>query len=189
MLKSVVLHNEIEVQVRQSARARQLRIVVYPDGTVKATQPRILSDRGLVVFLENKAEWIKEKIEYFLARPQVAPVSRVRHSKKEIALLREHARTLVYSRLEYFNQHYGFEYNNVFIRDQKTRWGSCSAKKNLNFNYKIATLPMHLADYLVVHELCHLGEFNHSSAFWNLVVQTIPDYKVARNELKKISTR
>jgi predicted metal-dependent hydrolase len=68
---------------------------------------------------------------------------------------------------------------------QKSRWGSCSRKKNLNFNYKLIQLPLELADYIVVHELCHLQEFNHGQGFWNLVGETIPDYKARRDELRK----
>ncbi len=99
---------------------------------------------------------------------------------------RESARLLVQSRLLHFNQFYNFTYKKVFIRSQKTRWGSCSSKGNLNFNWRIIKLPSHLADYLIVHELCHLGEFNHSRKFWDLVAKTIPDYKKMRAELKII---
>jgi len=96
---------------------------------------------------------------------------------------KEVARTLVHERLEYFNRHYGFTYGRVAIRDQRSRWGSCSKKGNLNFNYRIALLPSHLVDYIVVHELCHLREFNHSPKFWALVTQTIPQHRIYRHEL------
>lgn len=96
------------------------------------------------------------------------------------------ARTLAHSRLEHFNQFYNFEYGTVRIKAQTTRWGSCSSKGNLNFNYKIALLPQHLSDYIVVHELCHLGEFNHSQDFWNLVEKTVPNYLELRAELKAL---
>ncbi|MEI6480632.1 MAG: M48 family metallopeptidase [bacterium] len=96
----------------------------------------------------------------------------------------EEARGLALSRLEYFNQFYNFKYGTVRIKAQTTRWGSCSSKGNLNFNYKMALLPPHLVDYLVVHELCHLGEFNHSQNFWDLVGKTIPNYLELRAELK-----
>jgi len=87
--------------------------------------------------------------------------------------------------VEYFNAMYGLRCNRITIRNQKTRWGSCSRKGNLNFNYKIALLPQRLADYIIVHELCHLGEFNHSRKFWALVAQTMPDHVDLRKELKK----
>ena len=77
-----------------------------------------------------------------------------------------------------------FEYNRIAIRNQKTRWGSCSSNKNLNFNYKIVFLPYELAEYLVVHELCHLKHFNHSKDFWGLVEVFCPNYKSHQNILK-----
>lgn len=83
-----------------------------------------------------------------------------------------------------FNRNYKYSWNKISIREQKTRWGSCSQKKNLNFNSKIALLPEKLAEYIVVHELCHLGEFNHSKRFWNLVEKILPDYKQRRSDLK-----
>lgn len=93
------------------------------------------------------------------------------------------AATLVKERLEYFNQFYNYKYGRVAIRNQKTRWGSCSKKGNLNFNYKIVLLSPKQADYIIVHELCHLKEFNHSERFWILVAKVVPDYKEVRKSL------
>jgi predicted metal-dependent hydrolase len=107
-----------------------------------------------------------------------------RHSNVEYLKLKEYARDLVMKRLEKFNQIYGFKYNAVAIRNQKTRWGSCSSKGNLNFNYKIVLLPPRHADYIIVHELCHLKEFNHSKRFWNLVSKTFPDYEKIIEQLR-----
>jgi predicted metal-dependent hydrolase len=91
---------------------------------------------------------------------------------------------LVKERIEYFNTFYNFKWDRIVVRNQKTRWGSCSKRGNLNFNYKIALLPQKSSDYIIVHELCHLGEFNHSRKFWDLVAKTIPDYKEIRKNLK-----
>ena len=96
------------------------------------------------------------------------------------------ARGLVNARIEHWNAYYGFPVGRVSIRDQKTRWGSCSKKGNLNFNYRVAHLPPVLVDYIVVHELCHLREFNHSKQFWALVRETVPDYVARRQALKQI---
>ncbi len=77
----------------------------------------------------------------------------------------------------------------IAIRNTKSRWGSCSSKKNLNFSYKLCLLPAHLSDYIVAHELCHLKEFNHSQNFWNLLALEMPEYHSHREELKKYSLR
>ena len=97
---------------------------------------------------------------------------------------RESARVLVSQRVAHFSAIYQVSVGRISIRNQKTRWGSCSKKGNLNFNYKIALIPERLANYIIVHELCHLKEFNHSSRFWNLVAETFPDYLELREELR-----
>ncbi len=108
-------------------------------------------------------------------------------SQLEYAAHKEAASNLVRSRLEYFNIIYSFTFNRVSIRNQRTRWGSCSRKGNLNFSYKVVLLPSALVDYIVVHELCHLGEFNHSKSFWSLVARTIPNHRELRAQLRAAS--
>jgi len=99
---------------------------------------------------------------------------------------KEKARALVLERLAYFNRFYGLKWGRVAIRNTKRRWGSCSKRSNLNFCYRVVFLPKDLTDYIIVHELCHLKEFNHSKAFWALVAMTIPDYKTLRKQLKSV---
>lgn len=99
---------------------------------------------------------------------------------------KEEARELVLARLHYFNQHYNLTWNRVAIRNQRRCWGSCSAKKNLNFNYKVIFLPHHLADYIIVHELCHLTHLHHGQEFWDLVEEQLPDYKERLAELRAV---
>ena len=112
---------------------------------------------------------------------------RKRRPKKKISAARrqqiETARALVSTKLIEWNTLYQFSYSRVFIKNQKTRWGSCSSKRNLNFNYKIIYLPPHLVDYLIVHELCHLQHLNHGPAFWALVARALPNYAELRAEL------
>ena len=110
---------------------------------------------------------------------------RRKNSRAEYLKYKEVARELVTRRLPELNKVYGFKIGKIAIRNQKSRWGSCSTRGNLSFNYKIALLPQHLADYLMVHEICHLGEFNHGPRFWDLVARAVPDYKNTRAELKK----
>lgn len=102
---------------------------------------------------------------------------------------REQARRFVEGRIKYFNSFYNFKINRIAIKNQATRWGSCSSKGNLNFNYKIIYLRPALADYLIVHELCHLGQMNHSKKFWALVSKTMPDYAKINKEIRKMSVK
>lgn len=88
-------------------------------------------------------------------------------------------------RVEMWSTKLGYSYNNISVKDVSSHWGSCSSNKNLNFNYKLAFLPEELIDYVIVHELCHLVEMNHSPRFWQLVETWIPDYKKRRKMLKK----
>jgi len=99
---------------------------------------------------------------------------------------KELARAFILARLQVLNQHYGFAYQRVAIRNSRSRWGSCSQKGNLNFHYRLLHLPAHLTDYVIVHELCHLAELNHSPQFWALVAKTIPDWKTYRRTLRGI---
>ena len=120
-------------------------------------------------------------------RRVVRRMVRPRRLRARYLALRETARALVLSRIPELNRPYGFAVGRIAIRDTVSRWGSCSAKGNLNFSYKLALLPQRLADYVIVHELCHLGEFNHSPRFWALVERTVPDYKMLRKELRSAS--
>ena len=106
--------------------------------------------------------------------------------KQEYLENKQKALALAQERILHFNKHYKFSVGAIRIKNQKSRWGSCSKKGNISFNYRIALVSPHLADYIIVHELCHIGEFNHSPNFWNLVAQTIPDYAKLREELKKV---
>lgn len=128
---------------------------------------------------------------YRVRRKKVASKATNRGGGKNLNYLKykKEAVILVKERLEYFNQFYNLKWNRIAIRNQKTRWGSCSKKGNLNFNYKIALLPVNQADYIIVHELCHLEEFNHGKEFWNLVSITTPNYKEIRHSLRNNKLR
>ena len=95
----------------------------------------------------------------------------------------------VSKRASYFAAAYGLSYKKISIKRQKTRWGSCSRAGNLSFNYWITFLPSRLLDYVVVHEICHLKEFNHSRKFWTLLAETFPDYAVLKKQLRTYRLR
>jgi predicted metal-dependent hydrolase len=167
---------------RSSRRTKHLRVSVYPGGRVVVSHPVRIRASSIERFLIDHAAWIEAQVEK--QKNVSVPKERLRGTSSAYRAQKEAARALVHARLAYFNQHYGFFYARVAIKNMSTRWGSCSQKRNLNFHYKIINLPSHLQDYLVVHELCHLQAFNHGAAFWSLVAETIPAYKVCRAELR-----
>ncbi|TAN58608.1 M48 family peptidase [Patescibacteria group bacterium] len=182
MKKQIQLYKQnIEYTVKISKRARRMRLAVYLDGRFVVTVPKNINQGLIERFIAKKSQWIIDKLDYFknLRNKSILKKEAKFSEYKEQALL------LANERIRHFNSFYGFQFNKIYIKNQKTRWGSCSKKGNLNFNFKIALLPQRLADYIAVHELCHLGEFNHSRKFWNLVAKTIPDYSEMRNELKE----
>ncbi|NCT54906.1 M48 family metallopeptidase [Candidatus Falkowbacteria bacterium] len=107
-------------------------------------------------------------------------------SKIDFLKNKEKAREIILERLKHFSLLYDLSHGRVSIRNQKTRWGSCSKQGNLNFNYRLVHLREELLDYVIVHELCHLKEFNHGSGFWDLVAKTTPKHRELRRELKNI---
>lgn len=171
-----------EYTIKTHAAARGVKISVRQSGEVVVTKSRKVSDARVRELVEGKRLWIEEVQAKMTVQPQkiLADYSTVAQYKE----YKEKARFFVSQKIAHWNALYNFTIGNISIRNQVTRWGSCSRKGNLNFNYKILFLPEHLADYLIVHELCHLQEMNHGQKFWDLVGQTIPTYKADRKDLQ-----
>jgi len=181
------MHKEIELNKRKieyvlkmSHRARNLRVTIHTDENVTVTAPEKMNTKTIEQFMLKKSDWIIEKIDYF---KQFSGKVFLKSSQRDYVKFKKDALVLAQKRIEHFNTFYNFKFNKISIKNQKSRWGSCSKKGNLNFNYKIALIPPHQADYIIVHELCHLGQFNHSQKFWDLVSKTISDYVKIRKEL------
>lgn len=171
-------NGDIPVELRINPRAKHVRLTVYPDGKVVAACPKGI-DRILVEkFLTSKTKWILSKVLNY------QKINFANRNLPKINLDKDKILSFVESRLKHYNQFYGFIWKSVRIKNHKSLWGSCSRIGNLNFNIKIGLLLQELADYIIVHELCHLKEFNHSENFWKLVSQKIPDYKKIRAKLK-----
>jgi predicted metal-dependent hydrolase len=111
-------------------------------------------------------------------------LTRMRRGTRPYKEAVERTRALVTERTEYYAQRYGFSHGTISIRKQKTRWGSCSAKGNLSFNYRLGFLPPELLEYVVVHELCHTAQHNHSPLFWALLLSILPDGRHLRKRLR-----
>lgn len=175
---------DLGVTFRRSNQSRHIKISIGGDGDILVSAPLRTAKSLLRKVLLEKEVWIMRSLS------QLRATGKVRNKKdEEISYQRhkERARKLVEQKLVYWNQFYKYTYGRVSIRNQRTRWGSCSRKGNLNFHYKILFLPEELVDYLIVHELCHLRAFDHSQRFWSLVSKTIPDYQKRRRALKQSS--
>lgn len=189
MPKELKIANQIiPYSIKLSNRARRMRICVGYDVGVVVTMPRGFSPGIADKFVWQKQDWILKSLAYFSAIGGSASGGKgkmfVKSGRREYLKNRLQALDLAKAKIVQWNSHYNFSFGKISIKNQKSRWGSCSKKGNLNFNFKIVHLPESLVDYLVVHELCHLREFNHSKNFWGLVGQAIPDYKKLRKELK-----
>lgn len=177
----------IEYSIRASARARHVGLTVYPGGALVATLPRGKRVEDAETLIRKKATWVVRTIERMKRMPFTP--QKAGHYRKRYKTHREAARKLVHERLRAINSIYGFAYRTVSIRNQRSRWGSCSKRGNLNFNFRILFLPPPLADYLVAHELAHLAEPNHSPSFWALVAKAVPNPKAMRRELRTYDLR
>lgn len=183
MEKQIILKNKkLVYTLRKSNRARRTRLSVRGDGSIVLTLPFGLNEKTAETFIKEKVGWLFSKINFF-KRFQGRRI--IRYTKKHYLEHKESARALIEEKLAHFNKRYGYEYKSARIKRQKTCWGSCSRKGNLNFNYKILFLPEEIQDYIIVHELCHLKELNHSKKFWDLVAETISDYQENRKELRR----
>ncbi|MDD2680962.1 MAG: M48 family metallopeptidase [Patescibacteria group bacterium] len=171
----------LKIEHRRVRRSRHVRLSLSVDGRVLVTRPFWVSEKFAQSFVLEKREWLHNQLK----KIQSMPVSVLgKGTRSDYLRYKERARVIATERLIYFNQFYSFPYKRLSIRDQKTRWGSCSKSGGLNFNYRLVFLPPELQDYLIVHELCHLKELNHSADFWALVAQRIPDFKKKRQYLR-----
>ena len=177
-----------ELIYKKSARVRRVSIVIGSSSEVLVRMPVHASEERVRRFVESKKDWIERTLAKFHRREKkfAGALKLPKGNRADLQIYKGRAKALVEEKLREFNKFYGFTYKNITIRNTASRWGSCSKEGNLNFSYRIALLPPELVDYLVVHELCHLGELNHSARFWALVEKSIPDYKVRRKALRSV---
>ncbi len=180
----MVYHSQgIAYTIRRHRRARHLRLTVTRAAEVVLTVPRGVNQAVANDFLQHHIPWVQKKIA--VAQTHQPLLGRLL-GKHEVRHYQTEARALIAKTVHQLNKHYSFHVGKITIRNQSSRWGSCSKKGNLNFNFRLLFLEEKLLHYVVVHELCHLKELNHSGRFWQLVTETIPDYKERRQALRKI---
>lgn len=177
----------IRVEVVYSRR-RTLGLEVRADGRVILRAPKGLSNQAVMDFVKERQAWIVQKwFETERIRRQKAerPPRDYEQNPALEAQYRKEARRRITERAAYFAEKMGVDYGRIAIKAAKTRWGSCSARGNLNFHWKLILMPPAILDYVVVHELAHRIEMNHSPRFWAQVERILPDYRERRRWIKE----
>ena len=177
-----MLSSQISYQIIRSSR-KTMSLEIKADGSVVVRAPLRLSEAKIQKFVEEKQEWILKNLEKIQTRD-----AQKENVQKLSALERQHlqnkACVVIPRRVAYYAEKLGVSYGKITLRQQKTRWGSCAANGKLNFNWLLILAPPVVLDYVVVHELCHRREMNHSQAFWKEVEKILPDYRERQKWLK-----
>ncbi len=174
---------ENEIKIIKSAR-RSLALEIKPDGQILVRAPRFATNTQIRHFVQAHEDWIKKHQKKMLEEPSLMQRGQ-RLSKETIDELTQRAKQVIPERVAYYAPLVGVDYGRITIRHQSTRWGSCSSKGNLNFNCLLMLTPIEVIDSVVVHELCHRKEMNHSKRFYAEVLRVYPDYYKWNNYLSK----
>lgn len=171
------------VKIIESKR-KTISLQIKPDSSIELKVPLYTTNVQIQEFLNQKSDWINKHLQAVQERQQ--QMSQIKSlTIEEIHELANQALEVIPKRVAYFAPLIGVTYGRITIRNQKSRWGSCSSKGNLNFNCLLMLMPSEVLDYVVVHELCHRMEMNHSPQFWAEVRKILPDYEKQKLWLKE----
>ena len=166
------------------SRRRTLALELKEDGRVLLRVPRWCSGLEIRRFVEQNRDWIERKLrENEERREALAAIPKL--TEEELRALQKRGRAVFPARCAVYASLLGVSYGRISVRRQHSKWGSCSGKGNLNFNCLLLLAPESVLDYVVVHELCHRREMNHSKRFWALVESICPDFREARRWLRE----
>lgn len=165
----------LNYRIKKSSKAKRVSIRIDQNRQVTLTMPARFPEYLAKQFIDQKQAWIEDKLSTIPDN-----IYTQEHYKQH----KEKARKIISARVQDWAQIMGLSYNRLSIRHTNTRWGSCSSKRNLNFSYKLIFLDPELMDYVIIHELAHLVEMNHSKRFWNIVATYCPDYSDYRDKLR-----
>lgn len=177
----------MDIVVIRSDR-RSFAIEIGRDKKIKVRVPRRASKAQIDELLKEKQDWILKTLDKIEQR-NTAEAREYEEAEQlssgEVKKLKKEARNHIASLTEYWAEKIGVSYGRISIRGQKTRWGSCSSKGNLNYNYLLMLCPDDVIEYVVIHELCHRIYMNHSKRFWEKIEEFCPNYRQARKWLKQ----
>ena len=176
----------IPYSIIRCRRRRTLGIVVNPDGEVEVRIPAWVTIACAEAFVRERYDWIVRSRKKMLDRKERQAVHDWEKVKEETGpWIKGKGGELFRQKVDYWADRLGVTYNRLTLRDTSTRWGSCSAKGNLSFSWKVFVMPERLVDYLIVHELSHRRYMNHSQQFWDMVETYIPERKKIKKEFEE----
>ncbi|MEE1312341.1 MAG: SprT family zinc-dependent metalloprotease [Lachnospiraceae bacterium] len=166
------------------SKRKTLAIQITSDGSILVRAPKQMTKEEIKKFVWQQENWIQKhqkKVE--VRKKEVGQLVKLNEEEKQ--KLKEQAKKVFKEKAAYYARIIGVNYGRITIREQKTRWGSCSQKGNLNFNFRLLLAPEKVLDYVVVHELCHRKQMNHSKIFWSEVARVFPEYETCREWLRE----
>lgn len=176
---------KIEIEIIKSNR-KTIAIEVRQDLRVIVRAPKRASNREIMKLVEQKQDWIAKHLAHMQIRyEETRRAKEKQFTDDDIRKMKDEAKRVIPDRVKYYADIMGVTFGKITIKNQKTRWGSCSSKGSLNFNCLLMLTPDKVRDYVVIHELCHLKQMNHSKMFWAEVEKVMPDYKVYRQWLSQ----
>ncbi len=159
---------------------KTISIQITPQGEVVVRCPKWMTDSQIDSHVHSRRNWIETHLAKHSRQPVLPPFT-----AEEMRELADQAKRIIPPRVEFYARQTGVSYGRITIRSQHTRWGSCSGKGNLNFNCLLVLAPTEVLDYVVVHELCHRKEMNHSARFWAEVAKILPGWSAQREWLRQ----
>ena len=180
--KTIELKSVGTILIERSRRAKHLSLSVRPFKGARVAVPFGISFATAEMFARSKTDWIKKHLDKMALMEQEARALSVNKPINQAS-----AKKHLIDRLNYLSQAHGFKFNRVFIKSQKTRWGSCSGKNNINLNINLIRLPDELIDYIILHELVHTRIKNHSRRFWDQMDKLLGDAKKLDRKLSEYS--
>ncbi len=176
MQKIINIKNVGPVLFQKSNRAKKINISIKSNKSVRVAVPRYVTYHYAEKIVKSKIDWIQKNLEKISKK--------IKLQKNNLPINKEHAKIFLKNRINFLSKQNNFPINRVFIKNQKTRWGSCSSKNNINLNIQLYRLPNELIDYVIFHELVHIYVKNHSLEFWKMLIRYVPNARSLDKDLK-----
>jgi predicted metal-dependent hydrolase len=176
---------DIKINSLIRSSRKTLTLIVKPDASLVVRAPLFTSMRRIMDFVNKNQAWIKKRQDKIKSQPVIERLTPEVLEPKILRQYKKEAKDKITQRLDYYSSVTGLRYKTVKITSAKTRWGSCGPRGNLCFTWRLMNAPLEVIDYVVVHELVHTVQRDHSKKFWSKVHAIIPDYKTRRTWLRK----